>query len=112
MKRGRPSELVLFVDVNFWDDPKVASLTPREQNQWLRVLAEQLRSGNGGCLPFGSWGLTQGQLGKYIQAGLLVDVEGELHVNNWDAWNGRDAYKRFLTRERVRRLRQRRNGDL
>ena len=112
MTRGRPSELVLFVDVNFWEDPKIANLSPSEQNQWLRILAEQLRSGNGPRLPFGYWGLTRKQLGRYIQAGLLIDVEGELHVNNWNSWNGRDAYKRFLTRERVRRLRARRNGDL
>lgn len=112
MKPGRPSELVLFVDVNFWDDPKVRNLTPREQNQWLRILAEQLKSGNGACFPFGSWGLTRGQLERYIEAGLLVSVEGELHVHKWDEWNGREAYKRFLGRERVRRLRARRQGDL
>lgn len=107
MRRGRPSDLVLFVDVNFWDDPKVASLTSREQNQWLRILAEQLRSGNGACLPFGCWGLTRGQLAKYLEAGLLIDVEGELHVHKWDEWNGREAYKRFLARQRKRRQRRR-----
>lgn len=112
MKRGRPSELVLFVDVNFWDDPKVRTLNAHERDQWLRILAEQLRSGNGSLLPFGAWGVPKKRLQRYLDAGLLVDRDGKLHVHKWDEWNGREAYKRFLGRERVRRLRARRQSDL
>ena len=112
MKRGRPSELVLFVDVNFWDDAKVKQLSVHERDQWLRILAEQLRTGNGSKLPLGAWGVAKKRLERYLATGLLVEIEGELHVHKWDEWNGREAYKRFLGRERVRRLRARRQSDL
>jgi hypothetical protein len=112
MKRGRPSDLVLFVDPGFWEHPKVASLTAVERDAWLRILAEQLRSRNGDTLPLGAWGLTRKRIQRYLEAGLLDEKNGSLVVHGWDSWNGREAYKRFLTRERVRRLRARRISDL
>lgn len=110
MKRGRPSDLVLFVDPGFWEHPKVASLTAVERDAWLRILAEQLRSRNGGKLPLGAWGLSKRRIRRYLEAGLLDEEDGELLVHGWDSWNGREAYKRFLARERKRRQRQR-EGD-
>ena len=108
MKRGRPSDLVLFVDVNFWDDPKIKALTAHERDQWLRILAEQLRAGNGSKLPFGGWGASRQRIRKYVELGLLEEIDGGLCVHKWDEWNGREAYKRFLVRQRVRRHRDKR----
>lgn len=112
MSRGRPSELVLFVDPNFWDDPRVRALSPADRDQYLRILAEQLKARNGAHLPWGAWGVPRTRLRKYVEAGLLREEDDDLVIEDWDAWNGREAYKRFLTRERVRRLRARRHGDL
>lgn len=110
--RGPKSELVLLVDVNFWDDPKIQKLSAHERDQWLHILAEQLRTGNGATLPLGSWGLSKQRVSRYVDAGLLDKVDEELRVHKWDEWNGREAYKRFLGRERIRRLRARRKSEL
>lgn len=112
MKRGRPSELVLFVDVNFWDNPKVIGLTTLERERWLWLLAEQLKAANSKELPGHVYGVPRKRIERYLEAGLLEEVEGRLHVHGWDDWNGHKAFKRLLTRERVRRFRERRQGDL
>ena len=106
MKRGRPSELVLFVSVDFYDDPKIASLTMAEREQWIKILMDQLRSGNGSELPAHAYGVSRGRVARYAEVGLLDDIEGRFHVHGWDEWNGREAYKRFLARERKRRQRR------
>jgi len=111
-KRGRPSDLVLFVSVDFFRDPKVQALTPAERLQWLEILTEQLRTGNGAELPSHAYGCSRRRVQRFREVGLLDEVEGSLHVHKWDEWNGREAYKRFLTRERVRRFRRKRDGDL
>jgi hypothetical protein len=112
MRRGRPSELVLFVDVKFWENPKVVGLTALERERWLWLLAEQLKTGSGRELPEHAYGVPRKRIARFLEAGLLDEVGGRLHVHDWDEWNGHKAYKRLLTRERVRRFRERRNGDL
>lgn len=104
--RGPKSELVLFLSVDFYDDPKVAALTLGEREQWLRILMEQLRSGNGAEFRGHAYGVGRKRIDRYIEAGLLDEEDGLLLVHGWDEWNGREAYKRFLARERKRRQRR------
>src|SRR5688572_29885146 len=112
MKRGRPSELVLFVDPGFWQNPKGRALTPTERDEWLRLLAELLKAGNGGEIPDHAFGVSGKRVQRYLDVGLIDNDEGVFKVHGWDEWNGRDAYRRFLTRERVRRLRKRKRAEL
>lgn len=110
--RGRPYEPILFLAGGFFEDPKIVALTQAEKLEWLRLLLDHVRYGNGANLPPHGYGVSRKRLQRFSELGLLDDEEGALHVHGWDQWNGREAYKRFLTRERVRRLRARREGDL
>ena len=105
MKMGRPVERIVFLNADFFDDPKILSLSVHEREQWIRILAEQVKTGNGAELPRHAYGAPRERVERYAELGLLVDVEGRLHINKWDQWNGREAYKRFLARERKRRQR-------
>jgi mannose/cellobiose epimerase-like protein (N-acyl-D-glucosamine 2-epimerase family) len=111
-QRGRPYEPILFLAGGFLEDPKIVALTPGEKLEWLRLLLEHVRYGNGSDLPGHGYGVSRRRLERFSELGLLDEEEGVLYVHGWDQWNGRDAYKRFLTRERVRRLRARRESDL
>lgn len=110
--RGPKAERVLFVSEHFLDHPKVKELTDAEFRSWVRVLIEQLRNGGTADLPDHGYGLSRRRLERFVQIGLLDTEEGHLRVHGWDRWNGREAYKRFLTRERVRRLRERRRDEM
>lgn len=108
MKTGRPqSDRILFVSEHFLSHPKISELTDREFREWVFVLIEQLRSNNGGNLPTHAYGIPRQRLRRFAELGLL-DSEGDrYHVHGWEKWNGREAYKRFLARERKRRQRER-----
>lgn len=110
--RGPKSERVLFLSENFLRHPKIRSLTDAEFRCWIEILCEQLRTGNGSELPRGVYGLSRRRRERLIELGLLDEVDGDLHIHGWESWNGREAYKRFLTRERVRRLRERRSSEM
>jgi len=105
-KRGG-RERILFLSEGFLDDPRIAGLTDSEFRAWVRVLTDQLRFGNGGSELRSP--LAPRRQRRYLDVGLLEqDEEGRLHVHAWDRWNGREAWKKALTRERVRRHRARR----
>ncbi len=106
-KRGPKRERILFLDSGFLDDAKVSALTDGELRAWLRILLEQVRSANGSEIPGHAYGVSRKRIQKLIELGLVDDAEGIWQVHGWDSWNGRDAYKRFLNRERVRRHRGR-----
>lgn len=111
-RRGPESERVLFVSEHFLDHPKIGVLTDGEFRTWMRILIEQLRNGGTSEVPQHAYGISRRRLERLIEVGLL-DREGtRLHVHGWDKWNSREAYKRFLTRERVRRLRERRRSEM
>lgn len=108
MSRGRPqSDRVLFVSEHFFDDPKIVALSDAEFRTWVGILLEQLRSGNGSVLPRHAYGTPRRRLERLVEVGLLDSSGDALHVHGWDSWNGREAYKRFLARERKRRQRKR-----
>jgi len=110
--RGPKSERVLFLSENFLRHPKIRSLTDAEFRCWMEILLEQLRTGNGSQLPQRDYGLSRRRRERLIELGLLDEIEGSLHIHGWDSWNGREAYKRFLARERKRRQRARQGeGD-
>lgn len=111
-KRGPKVERVLFIDADFFDHPKITALTRTEREQWLRLLADQLRTGNGSDLPPHAYGVPRKRLERYLELGLLDQEDDVLCVHNWERWNGREAYKRFLNRERVRRHRARRRAEM
>ena len=111
-RRGPKPDRVLFMDGGFLEDPKIIALTSPEKVEWLRILLDHVRYGNGSELPRHVYGASRGKLKRFLELGLVDEVEGSLHVHGWDAWNGRDAYKRFLGRERVRRLRERRGSEM
>ena len=107
MPAGRPeSERVLFVAGSFLEDPKIRSLSAVDKLEWLRILLDHVRYGNGSYLPEHLYGLSRRRAQRFLEVGLLVDEGGVFQVHNWDAWNGREAYKRFLARERKRRQRR------
>ena len=109
-QRGPKSERVLFLSENFLRHPKIRSLTDAEFRCWIEILIEQLRTSNGAELP--AWNvLSKRRRERLLELGLLDEIDGRLHIHGWESWNGREAYKRFLTRERVRRLRERRASE-
>lgn len=107
--RGRPSERVLFVSEHFLDHPKVRQLTDSEFRSWMLVLLGQLRNDDSD-LPGYAYGISRRRLERFVDLELLDRDEGVLRVHGWDEWNGREAYKRFLARQRKRRQRARETG--
>lgn len=110
--RGPKHERVLFVSEHFLDHPKIGELTDAEFRSWMRILLESLKSGNGEEVPSHVYGVSRRRVERLVEVGLLDRTEGALVVHGWDSWNGTAAYKRFLGRERVRRLRARRSGEM
>lgn len=111
-KRGPKIERVLLLGGGFLEDPKIRGLSAADKVEWLRVLLDHVRYGNGPDLPEHLYGLSRRRAERFRELGLLDEVEGCLQVHKWDEWNGREAYKRFLGRERVRRLRERRASEM
>lgn len=109
--RGPKHERVLFLSEHFFTHPKIRALSDAEFRCWVGVLLEQLANGNAAALPEHLYGLSRRRVERLLELGLLEEEEGRLLVHGWDQWNGREAYKRFLNRERVRRHRERRSAE-
>jgi hypothetical protein len=107
--RNSDHDRVLLLSLGFRHDPKISSLTDAEYRAWTNVLFDQLQFGNGSSELRSP--LSSQRRKRFLDLGLLVEGEdGRVYVNAWHEWNGREAWKRYLNRQRQQRFRDRKRN--
>lgn len=107
MRNSDEPERFLFCFPDFLDKVEATGLTQAEQGAWIRLLLQQLRWGYTYSAFHPKTDFPKRHIRRFVERGLLKERDGQLHVVNWEDWNGRKEWKRLLNRERQQRFRDR-----